>query len=425
MKQEKDIPNQFRIEEIIYKGSTLSHPSNKKNFEQFIRVITFFYRKHSHHWIDADSEYERNGAIHQYFPCSWKTGRGITSYWNEIRDSLIENGILVANHSYSNNSKLNRTGKTFPKSYKLHEDFLKSHCITLSTPKLQPGDSTTEEEGIRIRCQKSAIQELNRISKERIWPPFVHNYYHHIILNFSSCPWSPMVGVTGREFNIVNRLPSELRKHITINDNNTVELDIKSCNPTILFMFCEGKEKELWGKLIDSGHLYEYFMLHASFHERKACKSAFVRLLGGAKGEDILRLKQGMKPEFGKLLSFIEETEKAHHGEVARILQKVESSIVVDRMKAFPHRTISIHDGIMVEAQHADEAKAFLSEAFEEEVGVKPVIEFVESQSACESLELSGSSQNQSHDSSNTVADIFFNRIFGPSQSSESREYFN
>ena len=57
------------------------------------------------------------------------------------------------------------------------------------------------------------------------------------------------------------------------------------------------------------------------------------------------------------------------HGEISRILQRIESRIVVKEMEKAPFKTVSIHDGILVEKKHAHEAHRLLSEAFKKHVG--------------------------------------------------------
>ena len=106
------------------------------------------------------------------------------------------------------------------------------------------------------------------------------------IRNLNLKGFKEVICSTGRVFNGVNQLKSETREFLKISGNDCAELDIKACNPSILYLFCSEEEKPRWKNLMMLTGIYEHFTKKCSFKNSNETKSAFIKLIGGCKNDD-------------------------------------------------------------------------------------------------------------------------------------------
>jgi hypothetical protein len=331
--------------------------------------------------------------------------------WSPIRNKIKEKEIFIINPKYSTDGSQNSTGEPFTKSYQLNPRFANEEDFELikkrkynvkksNWHKFKPED---KKKWKKFSLDKEVAWEELKNSKKRLkWNFFQYYYQTCRVMSINIGHKPPTTCKTGREFNVFNMMPREVRKAVRYNRKPVVDLDLKSSQPTILYQFIEDEgEKSHYEKLINEGRLYEEMFPYLEGYSdskyqadsiRDLAKLCFCKLVGGAvresfhykdsknkKGRYLQTTGAGLcsnffRDRFPVLHQRMKEINDAKRAQLVRELQKIESSIVVEGMKELGVDTASIHDGLLVGEDFAKEAHDFLSEKFTEVVGIKPVI---------------------------------------------------
>lgn len=357
----------------------------RKHWLQCWNIITFFLQKHyqqkrlknknwDNFYIDVHSD-----TLGKMFGNPWK-GKGA------FKDILPELGIL---------EKTTYKVGGFPKGYRLNKDLIHSeHFILedLTEDNLNRGYKsrvTLDTEFILSNFEKIVEQraenQRKKTGRSKKWSPFDKIMIIKQVKEFNYHD-NAVVGSTGREFNKANNIPSELRKHIHIDGEATTEIDIKSSLPSILYKYTKDGEKQRYGNLITQGNLYEFFAEKMGYKgDRDLAKKAFTHYLGGKRVSYCSELGHVLHKHFPNLHQWMEGIEKEHKrkhpkgkkGEVSRLLQHIESKIIVTMLESIKKDnifTISIHDGVRVKTYHADLVTEAIKKTFSLLVGIKPAL---------------------------------------------------
>lgn len=390
------------VDSIIHEGLPLSDPKRIKQREVYWVLISRLYETYFWERATAKTPKQKREAKGACTEISWSITKWITGekMWRHIRKNLLNAGVIKNNDIEDRTLKKtyghycahsdNYQGRPFGKSYRIAEEYL--------DPKFYTTEQLTEFKGARSKIGiperelsgviigigdnvtldvDGALQKFEEIKKDKDnFGEFKSQFWETVIRNFNDTSGETICS-TGRVFNKVNRLPAPIRDFVYINGSKTKELDIKSCNPAILYVLAEGVERENWGKIITARKVYELFAKHAGFNDDvDACKDAFVKYLGGSRRKNPMLINSFFRKHFPimhrKMVEIMRSEPK--RGELSRHLQKIESNIVVVEMAKAPFQTVSIHDGLRVEEQHASEAKEMLHKAFRKHVGCDCVI---------------------------------------------------
>jgi len=363
-----------------YGSGKLRKPLHEKpkQWLQAWNIITFFLEKH------FIQKRQKNRMWDSFFinVHSKMLESVLGDPWRNFQPILTELGILEKNEIF-------QKGK-FSQSYRINKDLIHSPDLTLvdlsedNLDRSYQSSITIDSEALLPRIDEIANERVTKRKKKK-WSPFDKIMYIKAIKEFNFYD-RVTVCSTGREFNKANGIPSEFREYIYIDGEPTTEIDIKSSLPCVLFKFTEGNEKRKYGKLITEGSLYESFATElGSPNNRELAKKAFTHYLGGYRQYVCAALDKALRKEFPKLHQWIEGIEQDHitknpegkGGQVSRLLQKIESKIIVVMMDDLNRNnipTVSIHDGVRVKTYHADLVESAIRKAFKQLVGIEPVL---------------------------------------------------
>lgn len=370
-----------RIDSIIHSGKLLSSPQRKGMRSNYIRLISYLFMEKEQpnmkSKLNAQGHSEYVEKTHEYLR-DYLIGEDV----REICANLESAQIIYIKGSYSNNAKLNYRKETYSKGYCLQPQWYDGEYFEPSQvpifkkkkkkEKEKEKDSTQDYEKFltidaekAIKCLDTAVSKTTgeKMSQASIKAQATR------ILNLNLTGFKENEGTTGRVFHVANQLKSETREFMKINGNSCAELDIKACNPSILYKFCSEEEKPRWKHLMIITGIYEHFTKECGFKNLSETKLAFVKMIGGGQDKNIKTLFAAIQKNFPSLAFWMLEQQNLEHGEIARCLQRIESTIVVKEMKKASFQTVSIHDGILVEKKHAQEAYRLLSKAFKKHVG--------------------------------------------------------
>ena len=358
---------------------------------------------------DALKDHDYSNPMINIHSDVWRDEIG-RKYWYLIKKELVKWRVIQSSRSYCNNPKYSVSGRVYPMSYRLRSEYAGEENFELSRRDDYPQkelrwDLFTPEEKIKwekVTLDKDFAWDELKKSKNRLkWTYAQYCYQACQVMSFNVGHKPPSSCSTNREFNGINQLPREVRTAVRIKGETVVDLDLKSSQPTILYRFIEDSdERREYKRLIEDGILYEEIIPYLdgysdhdykAYDERDMAKLCFCKLVGGAV---IKRNRRDPKNNFKKYRQttgaglcarfFLERFPKLYRkmrkinfqnrGELVRELQRIEASIVVEGMKASGILTVSIHDGILVQASKAQQAHDFLSKKFTEVVGIVPVI---------------------------------------------------
>ena len=323
----------------------------------------------------------------------WKRVLGSSAY-PEIITLLVENEIIEKNDIYSTSGKKNKQGKPFSKSYRLHPSWrdtdFEIRTIEYTQPKASRAangfSEALEKDNAKlysVRDKKSLKSILERFTLDKakamvILPIIAQNRKWSIrtkvgmlwmIEEFDQIK-SFTIGKTGRFFCIGNRIATELRDAILLDGKPTDELDISCSNPTILFaLYPEcSLERERYRKLVESGKLYDAIKDDLRIMRDTAKKGTYKVMFGGKNK----MISEWFAKRFPELSEIMKQYPK---GELSRILQKKESSVIVKGlMLESDISCLSIHDGLRLNPSDTARAISLIKKLFQEQFGITPNI---------------------------------------------------
>lgn len=182
------------------------------------------------------------------------------------------------------------------------------------------------------------------------------------------------LGKTGRVYGSWSNIPKELRGVFTIAGEETVEVDFKSSQPTILVSLYEDKLDEECQKYIKTlkDGFYEEIIASVSIDNRELIKERTMAFLCGKK-KSTPEIDHYFKTEFPKLYARILDMTKNDYRELAWYLQKIESGVVVDRV-CKKHTAFSMHDAVICKKTDAQAIRKTMVRELRNVIGIDPVV---------------------------------------------------
>lgn len=183
--------------------------------------------------------------------------------------------------------------------------------------------------------------------------------------------------LVGRCSNICTSVGGRVRAYVTICGEKSVALDAKACQPFLMLdEFQDADESKLYAQWLDDG-IYEV-IANLAGTDTDSVKIGFVRFLGGAGAAKTNGVDGVLKDNFPKFYKQHRANKrKEDHGYLARKLQKLESSIMIDDlllnyMESIP--MVTVHDEIIVRLSDKEIARKAMQMAFYRTVGRIPKI---------------------------------------------------
>lgn len=244
---------------------------------------------------------------------------------------------------------------------------LSAHKETFTLPVFRMDQKITEEDlTVDLTLLDTA---LNYTAKERGWKADRTAFWKWQLTD----NWNNEIhgSKTGRVYGSWSRVPRELRGVFLINEEPTVEVDIKNAQPTLLVNLYKDRcsvECQRFIKIIEAGKFYEAVMKITGIKSRDDAKEKTMEFLCGKvkSNPEILSFFEKVFPE---LLKKIHEKIDSNHRSLSWWLQRQESEITVQRIcKEFP--VFSMHDGVICQASIAEEVKTATEKALFDVCGI-------------------------------------------------------
>lgn len=255
----------------------------------------------------------------------------------------------------------------------------KSYCFKLG-PKLKdtqwdyadkvlwlPEDTRPKWKGLELNYE-FAHQIVDAISVARNWHYRTTKGWHTRVDQFS-----PHYAIckTGRAYTDANQFPAELRDALLIDGEETLEIDVVNCQPTLLATVYPEQSAE-WMRyktLAEEGVVYEELAKFAGI-TRKEAKDQFLPFIFGGKRPVA---EEFFGAEFPELLEAILGRRDIHRKRLSYELQGKESDLIVEGLCS-EFRAVSIHDGVRVKRSDAGRVKGRLIELFKEMWSLTPKV---------------------------------------------------
>lgn len=188
---------------------------------------------------------------------------------------------------------------------------------------------------------------------------------------------------TGQVYTPLNNLPSHMRKLIRFKKKPTLQIDIKSSHPTILYALMEtDKDRIAWSELIKKD---AYSILEGV--DRSLTKNAFVRWLGGKslnsidarhekESEEALRdVLRALDDKIKLMLpsSYHKLSEMRIGGKLNEQLSTLEAEVVNEVCKGKASAE-PIHDCVLCSIDDLDELREKFMTTFYQKVGIYPTL---------------------------------------------------
>lgn len=191
-------------------------------------------------------------------------------------------------------------------------------------------------------------QSLERVKAKRDWTDEEAKVWRWFLAEDWNIQETP--SCAGRVYGTWARIPRELRGTLLLDGEDTVEPDIKNAQPLLLACLYKGLttfgEEERYKALVESGRFYEDVMIKTGITCRDATKQMVMDYLCGGSKERVSQIRRYYGHEFPMLFTQIESHQKKLFKNVALILQKLESDIVVKRI-CEEFSCLSLHDAVL------------------------------------------------------------------------------
>ncbi len=210
------------------------------------------------------------------------------------------------------------------------------------------------------------------------------------------------VSSTGRVFNSITGLKSDLRTALRLGGEPTGSVDIRCAQPSLLAMLMQpgfpangvkgaesykdtlpgtlprlpasalallpSRDSETFSNLASDGSLYDHLMVGSGL-SRDALKLSLLRDVLARRGVYPSATENAFRAGFPTVLKIIREVNRHDHGTLIRLLQRAESWLVIERVAPrllgrVP--TITLHDAIYSEAGGVDTVADAFGEVFRE-----------------------------------------------------------
>ena len=312
-------------------------------------------------------------------------------FYNKVLNYLLANNIIEANNHY--------TVAHFPKSYRVKAEFLTDLEATDFdyTPKAVRFDPKECPflDGVTFSAagREAYEKKLRRLRKH--WRRQCYIYNFEAVCNKDW--WCTVADNSGRLFSNITSLPKDLRKHLLIEGEETVEIDIRNSQPFFALALypSESEERNRYKDLVQSGLFYEKInnclkkpiLLNDDNARGRLKKRVFKEIFFGHVSEKY-SLWIAFKRMFPELATIIETMKAGHHNQFAIHLQKTEATAIISGVLQEAGRRnlpiLTVHDSVICRAKDAHEVEKVMNAHVERVVGEKPRLKLVVSEDLAE-----------------------------------------
>ena len=161
----------------------------------------------------------------------------------------------------------------------------------------------------------------------------------------------------GRVHTNFSRLKRELKKHLRIEGQRPIEIDIKNSQPTFLAIVASqhAVDEPAYRNLCEQGRLYDW-LAEKSGWSRAYVKEELMAKAFFSKNHYTNAVKRLFNSDFPGIASFIEKIKAKDHTKLAQVLQRAEAQYIIhgvcETIRKERPRTpvVTIHDSILTTA---------------------------------------------------------------------------
>ncbi len=185
----------------------------------------------------------------------------------------------------------------------------------------------------------------------------------------------------GRFFSNVTNMKKELRKHLRVDGERLMEVNVRNCQPLTLVPVLEeqGVECPEYRRLCEEGTLYDFLADKAGISRDQAKRELIACTFFGRNGSRSAT-KTAFRKAFPKVAKAIRTIKQQDYTELATRLQRAESNLIIrtacDRLrKEHPKMFCTpIHDSVVAKPADIETVACIVREAFAS-IGLSPKIE--------------------------------------------------
>ena len=199
-----------------------------------------------------------------------------------------------------------------------------------------------------------------------------------------------LVDKSNRIHTNLTNLKSDLRRFLSVQGEKLGQVDITNSQPLFLYLIIKDEteipqdEKETYRALVENGKFYEYFFekLNLTSDKRDEVKEmTYKYIFYGETPTYENTCFNIFREDFPNIVNFIADVKKSDYKQLAFLLQKAESTFVIEKVASeFIRRNETttefmgtIHDSIVVKASKLDQAVQVMKECFHQE-GINPLL---------------------------------------------------
>ncbi len=362
------------------------------------KLINLWYIIYSSQIDDNHKTLKHFTNIHRdnFKHLKFKYNRKVYQY-NQLLNYLNSWSLIETNHIYCSKSKdLNQI--SFPKSYKIKTEFLRGTSMTevnidfgkifKNTKNMEYWTNRYPEySNLIIDCYNTSIKlddfiywlnsnmgmELKSklidgiLVKRYLTPERITMYINKALkLKFKNM-WFK-VSDEGRFYSSITNLPSVCINFLELYYKEVIELDAANCQPLLLASLVENSEYQ---KDVENGVFYQRIAKKIGWSKDKFKALSYKYLFFSNDISKTGMIYTALNECYPSLVNQINELKKNY--KLALILQKLESSIFIEKIGKLPYSKITRHDSVLVMKEDYMLFKKLIEDEFQK-IGLKVTI---------------------------------------------------
>lgn len=190
----------------------------------------------------------------------------------------------------------------------------------------------------------------------------------------------------GRQYHAIAGMNSHLRKFITLPNERLSICDFTHSQPSlhaILYGDSTPREKGDFVDLCRTGQLWKAlnselsspYDLKIPWQKKQFKESAFKNLFYSSRNKRMNEYSFWFSGRFPALWSEMQKVKEGGTDKLPKMMMKIESEIVLDKVMSRDHFCVSIHDAILTTEKDAPVIKSRMEKAFFNKIGFLPTVE--------------------------------------------------
>jgi len=331
------------------------------------KIPNISFKKDSGQWERFSSRYRSSHKLISVLQCLQIGIRDIV-YSGEtiiIKKKKTPTSKEETKFNYTDTEETNKMRRDVEKYNKL----LRQHYLYLEEDKIAQCILTDDEAkdyyGKDLKHYKKPYTEDTPEYYQKVHSNYVFNYYYRVFHRGS-------IDYGGRYYGhwLLNT-PSEMRKHLILNGNKTVELDYSNMNMHIAYSLegiDEFSEQDLYSSIeIDRDWVKQFITIAFNSDTKSKAISSTLRELGFSKENVVKEIIKTIADKIKEEHTLISSKYFYRGKDMGVKLMKHESNIATNIINTFVKRNIPIyciHDGFITEAKHEGLLRATMKSCF-------------------------------------------------------------